>query len=205
MHDQAEECYRTILQNDEGNVNAGIRLIRLLENANLPHRASPYLAKILSTSSQESKSRRNCTFVASVLPADVQTSMAADFEESLESAGISTMLEPPQPPKASKKPASKKRAQEVEIQENLRMLFLQMQGLKGKVYDQYCSAKDEWMRTASILFARFRKNRTFFGCDRFRKTFGVPEEAKFRTKGPEAIEMVEETHDSANIPSGSYL
>ena len=207
MHNEAEGCYRTILRNDEGNVDVRIQLIKMFENANVLHRASPYLAEIVSMSNLGSTKPRNDTLAMSNLPANNSLSRNTDDLEPPISPGIPTMLKPLPPPKPSKKYASKKRTQESEAQENLRMLFLQMQDLKQAVHDGHSLAKLKWMRIARVLIEKFRKRKTFFPLDRCKKFLGYSKEAgtkSARSKATQVLEEVETTVGPAHVFLGPW-
>lgn len=179
---EAEDCYQTVIHNDDDNIEARVQLAKMYEELGMSERAVVYVNEVIAmgrieeASKAPKRSKRPKTAAATVTePSAPTTTNASDPSR--------------QQPRSS---ASHKEAGEKVKEDRFHMLYSQMQGLSGGLGHGDEQATAEWMELAKILIQDFRSNKVFYPFDKYMRFFGYSKEARTRALKPKASQAVEE-------------
>ena len=186
LYNEAEDCYREILRNDDGNLNIRVQLVKMFEDADMPDRASSYTAQITRITREEMKPRKRARIAAKGLSVE----STPDVPNASDSPCVTSMLEPPPAPKPTKRSTSERRIREMGEHRDLQVLFLQMQVLKEKFHESDDSFELEWIKNAKVLIEDFRKRKVFFPLDKHVKFFGYTPEARMKSTRSKASQVL---------------
>ena len=172
MYDEAEDCLRLIIENDEENMAAWMQLATMFDNADMSDRAAPYVDKVIAMKRDQALQRKQAR---STLPSLLPTSEPR--EQSLspspeEIAPISSMIDNT-PVQKSVGKRNRRQAEEAEIAQRVQSTYLEMRRLRERLRLGETGVKNEWMEGARSLVDIFRKNRGYFPIDRNAKVQGL--------------------------------
>ena len=183
LYDEAEDSFRVIMENDEDNVEILLKLATMFENADMPHRAEPYIKKIIAL-------KRGRALQKAVSRQRILADAPTKLYKPTASAAKQGMLDPMAGRKPDIRPRTLRRLREAELNEKMQLLYRELQILKQQIEDGDSEARDEWMGLAKTLIDEFKKKKTFYPArvERHRKYSGYP--TKFRVRNEEEMETM---------------
>lgn len=155
MTAEAEECYQTIINHDEDNVDARLQMARLYEELGVSKRTVAMTPDTLNRGTSQKK-------ISAV------TTMKS---------GYSPMLAP-RPPRQNIKPrALEKQIRKRAHEENAHALYLRVQDLTELARRGNPEPKAQWMTAARILVQDFKSSRIFFPYEKHMKFSGYSKQS----------------------------
>ncbi|MCJ1479050.1 transcription factor TFIIIC subunit tfc4 [Lambiella insularis] len=173
LYDEAENCFRVIVDNDNCNTDALLKLATMFENAHLPERAAQYVDKIIALKRERAPNQQS-----------VQRSSGSTLSLRSEPLGPSmssprqAMLHPRPARKPARVPAaqrlSSRQISRAQTQERIQLHYLELRAFREQYENGASGAKAEWMETAKVLIDDFRRKKAFFPArtDRWTKPSG---------------------------------
>lgn len=178
---EAEDCYQTVIHNDNSNIEARVQLAKMYEELGMSEQAVVYVNEVIAMgrveilSKASKKGRRPKAAGATVQEPSTPTTNANDPIRQ-------------QPHSSTGQTEEREKVKE----ESFHMLYSQMQALNEGLRLGDEQATTEWMKMAGILIQDFRSNRVFFPFDRSVRFFGYSKEARTKALKPKANQAVEE-------------
>ena len=178
LYDEAEDCFRVVLENDKDNVEILLKLATMFENANMQNRAEPYVEKIIALKRARALQRR---VPKRLNPADTTLELLVPST----SEGKQAMLDPLAGRKPDTRPRTLRRLREAEIEEKIQLSYRELLILKQQIEDGESDARAEWMGLAKTLIDDFKRKKTFYsaGVEKHRKYAGYLTKSKIRYDG----------------------
>ena len=169
LNTEAEDCYKTVVDSDEGNPEARRRLLEMCEESGMSPEGATITDEVFSV--RQHKARKSVRDKAAKRPkrSDVVPSSAT------------TMLAPRLMPQSTKQ-ISLEREQARE--EDIKALFLRRETLTEEAKDGNESSKPEWMAITKILIQGFKVNKVFYPFDKHHKFYGYSREARLLAARP---------------------
>ena len=161
LYDEAEDCYRVVVENEPENIEVYTKMAKMFESAGMLERARPYVSKIGSIRQQ-----LRCSGKQKDLHTRPTIQAPRRVSEELEDGPLPNMLEPAPPRKSISRPISNKRVREEENQEQIHLLFLQAVELREQMQAGEDYVTSEWKGIASLLIESFKKKKAFFPLDK---------------------------------------
>ena len=196
MKAEAKECYQAIIDYDDGNVEARLRLAQMYEELGMPQRAGAYVENVLSVTSQDLKRSEKSKYKQ----IGATSARGSSFS-------ISTMLTPCSLRQTTRPRAVEKERRERAHTENAFMLHLRVQQLIEAVRKGDVESKTQWMAAAKNLIQDFRLNKAFYPYDKHMKFLGYPKQIRtgsVKSKGGRVMQEVQSLagrlHLSSSIP-----
>ena len=205
--DEAEECFRVIIENDDEDTAAWIKLATMFENANMPDRAAPYVSKIRSL--REAKAARKR-----------QRQQAADWDTTAttgtEAQSMLLSRDPVSPitrvrvrkprGKPPKRPLDVKKMEQMQKEERVQGLYFELRTLKEQIQSGSAEARRQWIDAAEPIINEFKSHKAFFPTDRGAKISGYPASANTRnTKSSQVADDSAMTTELQDVPAGKTL
>ncbi|KAH0559240.1 hypothetical protein GP486_004247 [Trichoglossum hirsutum] len=161
---EAEECYQTIVANDEENIDARVSLAKLYEDLNMPEQAYAYVNEIILLRRQDKGTPTK--------RADHQG--GGDW---FAPARRASRIKRTGPPLATRE---QRRENERIRDENVRALYKKFQYLHPRARAGEEQILAEWMECSSDLIDDFRNSRVFYPYDKHMKFLGYSSAARKR-------------------------
>ncbi|KAH0538778.1 hypothetical protein FGG08_004666 [Glutinoglossum americanum] len=161
---EAEECYQTIVANDEENIDARVSLAKLYEDQNMPEQAYAYVNEIILLRRQDKGTpiKRTDPHGGADWPAPAKRASR------IKRAG---------PPLVTRE---QRRENERIRDENVRALYKKFQYLHTRARAGEDQVLAEWMECSSDLIDDFRNSRVFYPYDKHIKFLGYSSAARKR-------------------------
>ena len=194
LNTEAEDCYQTVIHNDNDNIEARVQLAKMYEELGISERAVVYVKEVIAlgraevVSKPQKRSRRPKFAGATVAEPSAPTAISSGpiCQQFIDSAG--------QTEEGEKKKA-----------ENFHVIYSQMQGLMPGLRTGEEQATTEWMKLANILIQDFRSNKVFYPPIKYMRFFGYSKEARtkaLKSKASQAIEEMEAMAERLQVPTG---
>ena len=181
MIDEAEECFRVIVENDDENIAAWIQLATMFENANMPDRAASYVNKIGALRRGKASQKQRHQDTADSVPIATISSVAELMLLSRDPELLTTRGQVSKPKeKLSKTPLAAKKMERIQREERVQGLYFELRSLKELVESGSAEARSKWISTAEPIINEFKSNKAFFAADRGAKIPGYPGPSKTR-------------------------
>ena len=160
---EAEDCYRIVVDSDDGNPEARRRLQEMCTDLGTSLRGATNKGEIVSVRLHKARKR-------------VGNKEAKQHKRSKAlPSWAPTMLAPRLVPQSAKQISlEKEEAQEEDVQ----ALYLRREALTEKARDGDESSKTEWMATTKTLMQAFKNNKVFYPFDKHHKFYGYSREAR---------------------------
>ena len=163
LRTEAEDCYKTVVDSDDGNPEARRRLEEMCTELGTSPRGSTNKDETVSVRHHKARER-----VGDKKAKQPKRSKALP-------SWVPTMLAPRLVPQSAKKVSlEKEEAQE----EDVKALYLRREVLTEKARDGDESSKTEWMATTKTLIQAFKNNKVFYPFDKHHKFYGYSREAR---------------------------
>ena len=175
MIDEAEECFRVIVENDDDNIAAWIQLATMFENANMPDRAAPYVNKIgalrqrKASRKQQHQEKIDLGSTATIGSTAQPTLLSMDAK--LPSATVQVRKSKEKP---SKRPAAAKKMEKIQREERVQGLYFELRSLNELVQSGSAEARSKWIDAAEPIINEFKSDKAFFPVDKGAKIHGYP-------------------------------
>ena len=171
LTDKAEQCYKTVLENDEKNIDARAQLARLYEELGMSEEAFAYANEVLLLTQQEAEERGQVTthIVSGAL-------MQADTTRRRPSTSRPRVLRKNQPSLTAQEQAER----EIALNDAMRMQYVKMQATQDSMRDEHEEATLEWMKAAQVLVQEFRSAKVFYPWDKYVRFLGYTTDARKR-------------------------
>lgn len=166
MYDEAEDCIRVIIENDEENMGAWIQIATMFDNADMPERAAPYVDQVIAMKRVKALDRKRArsAIQPSLLPG-VDPNGRAPSVPPEELTYVSGMIDSTPAQKAVGK-RTKRQAEEAEIEQKVQSTFLEMRRLRERLRLGEAGVKIDWMEGARSLIDHFKKHKSYSPMDR---------------------------------------
>ncbi|KAI9724803.1 MAG: hypothetical protein M1812_000079 [Candelaria pacifica] len=169
--DEAEDCYRTVTESDEENVEARVQLAIICEKHGKPDQAFTYLNQFITISRRDAENQSRIQQGSSSKPGKPRKSLPK--------------LRPGAEPPLAKSNDAQSTSEQVETDiveddrgHNVKVLYTKMQGLHDQMRAGDASATAQWMEAASTLIEDFRSCRALYPLDRYMRFFGYTSNAR---------------------------
>ena len=181
---EAEDCYQTIIEYDEENVDARVQLAKMFEELGMPEQAFTYVNEVMLLGRQHmehSKKGRTATGPA-----------VADHD-----ASMPTMLARRTSRPGARKPTTTLNiAQKADLErardDNVRILHLRFLELRRAMRAGDEESTIQWLDATRSLILDFRSNKLFFPWDKCIRFLGYSKEARRKALKPRTSEAVDE-------------
>ena len=179
--DDAEKCFKMVLQLDEPNVDARVQLARIYEAQGKPEQAVVYVNEVIALEAkrhQEKRAKRRRIGV------DPPVSEDAD-----------AFLPPSRAPRTSQRRKAShvgldEQQQAEQAQEDaIRMQLTRVEALEGRMQSGDEAATDQWMEVAGAMIEDFRHAKIFYPMDRYIRFLGYSREARAKASRPNGTAM----------------
>ncbi|KAI9707402.1 MAG: transcription factor TFIIIC subunit tfc4 [Candelina mexicana] len=147
--DEAEECYRTAIESDEGNVEARVQLAIICEKYGKQEQAFTYLNQFITISRQDAENQSRIQQGVSPKPGKPRNSLSRLLSETGPPLAKSNSIQ-------STSDRAEKDKVEHDRSENIKMLYAKMQALHEQMCAGAAVATVQWMEAASTLIEDFR-------------------------------------------------
>ncbi|THC93697.1 hypothetical protein EYZ11_006808 [Aspergillus tanneri] len=174
--EEAENCYLTVAEYDQRNIEARVQLAKLYESIEMTEQALRYVNEAVLLGRQESRSQRRrkdtrleqlaMEFRTADLgpgAAPLKTIAPCPSEDEMQAAPAAPALTA-----APSAAVSKERSPEPEGMktENVRYLYSKLLRLQPHIKDGHAEATEDWLDIADALLREFRSNRVFYPPER---------------------------------------
>ncbi|KAI9678836.1 MAG: transcription factor TFIIIC subunit tfc4 [Caeruleum heppii] len=168
---QAEQCYKTVVENDETNLDARAQLAQLYDQLGRLEEAFAYASEVLlltrqAEEAQKNTKRRKDAGGAPVTSTFLPLNQAAPHKRRQKNPNSLT--------------ASERQEQDKAQAEVTYVQYARLQDLRERMQYQDDAATMDWMETAAALIMDFRSVKTFFPFDKYIRFLGWSPEAKKR-------------------------
>jgi len=192
---EAEDCYQTIIEHDEKNVEARVHLAKMFEELGMPEQAFTYVNEVILLGRQDMEPTKKDSYVVAAAVADVDSVMPTMLARRISRPG-------------ARKPTTSINVAEKEALErtrdnNIRMLHLRLLGLQGQMLAGDEESTAQWLDAARSLILDFRSNKLFFPWDKYVKFYGYSKEARRKALKPKTSEAIDEMEAMAGRLQGS--
>ncbi|KAI9849713.1 MAG: transcription factor TFIIIC subunit tfc4 [Sclerophora amabilis] len=192
LADEADQCYQTIIANDEKNIDARIELAKMYEEMNLPQRAFPYVNEVLLLRKEEPRRRANEGMTTEPGQADSFLPTASGLHERSQKAHPRVSLS-----------KEERMVREQEQDDAMHYQYMQLQGLRNKMREGDKASAVEWMAAASSLLNDFRNAKVFYLWEQYSQLLGSAPDVRKRPLKNQSSDsrtdleaMTERLHDS---------
>lgn len=190
LRTEAEDCYKIVVDSDEGNPEARRRLLEMcLESGTSPEGATND-GEVISVAQHKARKR-----------VGVKNAKRPKKGKAL-SSWATTMLAPRLVPQSAKQISlEREEAQE----EDVNALYLQRENLKEQARFGDESSKTEWMAVTKTLIQGFKDNKVFYPFDKHHKFYGYSREARSLAARPkhELDALTEQSRSHLGMFDGS--
>jgi general transcription factor 3C polypeptide 3 (transcription factor C subunit 4) len=187
---EAEDCYQTIIEHDEENVDARVQLAKMFEELGMPEQAFTYATEVMLLGRQHmdpSKKVRIATGAA-VTEADSTTPTMLSHRTSR--------------PGARKLKTNLSITDKVDLErtrnDTIRILHLHFLELREAMLAGNNDSTLQWLDAARGLILDFKSNKIFFPWDKYIKFQGYSKEARNITFKPRTSEAIDEMEAMAD-------
>lgn len=192
---EAEDCYQTIIEHDEGNVEARVHLAKMFEELGMPEQAFIYVNEVIELGRQAMEPTRKDGSAKAAIPAEVDSAMPTMLARAISRPG-------------TRKSTVSLDAVERDILErnrddNVRMLLIQLLGLQEQMLAGDEESTTHWLHAARGLIMDFRSNKLFFPWDKYIKFYGYSKEARRKALKAKTSEAIDEMEAMAGRLQGS--
>lgn len=160
MYDEAEDCLRVIIENDEEDMAAWLQMATMFDSADMLDRAAPYVDKVIAMKRVQAPERKRARSATGMEQLGEAESVLHDDIPQFSSMIDST---PTQKPYARR---TKRQNEEAEIEQRVQSTYLEMRRLRERVRLGEAGAKAQWMEGAKSLIDQIKKSKTYFPMDR---------------------------------------
>ena len=170
MFDQAEQCYRVLIESDETDIEALQAVIKMYHEARLPHRAIPFIKElhVRRPGGHELEPERR-------VPAADEPINSIDDDEWIPEF---FQPDPPKKPEYRRRRPYKRLTIVTAQQEDLSNQFHGLHQLEAQLASGDKAARIQWIEAAAPLIERFRSVKLLFPDDRTNRFFGFSKEAR---------------------------
>lgn len=181
---EAEDCYQTIIEHDEENVDARVQLAKMFEELGMPEQAFTYVNEVMLLGRQHMDPSKKARTTAGEAEAETGSDM-------------STMLARRTSRPGARKPATslnitEKADRERSRDDDVRMLHLRFLELREAMLAGDEGSTIQWLDATRGLILDFRSNKLFFPWDRYIKFHGYSKEARRKALKPRTSEAIDE-------------
>ncbi|EGE83291.1 hypothetical protein, variant 2 [Blastomyces dermatitidis ER-3] len=208
----AENCYLTVVEYDENDIEARAKLAKFYENLGLIEQALKYVNEAIELGRQESMPRRRRRFGSRALQ------LAREFRSTESGGAVMATYEGPigaenegwRSPTPSPSvsgglmtstvPLSKKRRQAKEeyvSTDHIRYLYSKLLDLEAAMREGHEDATEDWLDIADALLRDFRSNRVFFPMQRHMMFLGYSREAQRKAGRLKSTTIMDEVEEMA--------
>lgn len=208
----AENCYLTVVEYDENNIEARAKLAKFYEKLGMIEQALKYVNEAIELGRRESMPRRRRRFGSRALQlakefrstefggiamATYEGPIGADNEDwgsPAPATGVSGGL------MTSTAPLSKKRRQAKEEYvgtDHIRYLYSKLLDLEPAMREGQEDATEDWLDIADALLRDFRSNRVFFPMQRHMMFLGYSREAQRKAGRLKSTTIMDEVEEMA--------
>ena len=163
LRTEAEDCYKIVVDSDEGNPEARRRLLEMCEESGMSPKGAMITDEVVSV--RQHKARKSVRDKAAKRPKRGKVLPSS----------ATTMLAPRLMPQSTKQ-ISLEREQARE--EDIHALFLRRETPTEEAKNGNESSKTEWMAITKILIQGFKNNKIFYPFDKHHKFYGYSREAR---------------------------
>lgn len=163
LRTEAEECYKIVVDCDEGNPEARRRLLEMCEESGMSPKGATITDEVVSV--RQHKARKSVRDKAAKRPK----------RDGVLPSSATTMLASRLMPQSTKQ-ISLEREQARE--EDINALFLRREILTEEAKNSNESSKPEWMAITKMLIQGFKDNKVFYPFDKHHKFYGYSREAR---------------------------
>ncbi|KAI9873850.1 MAG: transcription factor TFIIIC subunit tfc4 [Pleopsidium flavum] len=193
---EAEDCYQTIIEHDEGNVEARVHLAKMFEELGMPEQAFTYVNEVILLGRQDMEPTKKDRRVAAAAAAAADDSV------------MPTMLAHRISRSGGRRPTNSLSAVEKDALErthdnSIRMLHLRLLGLQEQMLAGNEESTAQWLDAARDLILDFRSIKLFFPWDKYVKFYGYSKEARRKALKPKTSEAIDEMEAMAGRLQGS--
>ncbi|KAI9825411.1 MAG: transcription factor TFIIIC subunit tfc4 [Thelocarpon impressellum] len=174
--DRAEQCYKTIIENDQNNVEARVQLARMCERLGMSEEAFTYANEVLLLTQRGDGAR-----VGTVQGSYSQTD--AFLPASVTSQNRITK-------KRARLTAEEREEHEIARKELIQMQYVKLQAVRSEMRRGDDAATEKWMKAAGVLIQEFRSSKVFYPWDKYVKFLGYTAEARKRASKSKSSEIV---------------
>ena len=160
---EAEDCYKIVVDSDEGNPEARRRLLEMCLESGTSQEGATNDGEVVSVAQHKARKRVRAKDAKRPKKGKALSSWAT------------TMLAPRLVPQSAKQISlEREEAQE----EDVNALYVRREHLKEQAGYGDESSKTEWMATTKTLIQRFKDNKVFYPLDKHHKFYGYSREAR---------------------------
>lgn len=197
LTNEAEDCYRTIIEQDERNIEARVHLARLLEGLGMQEQAYRYVNEAMTLGQPHEELEDKAIETTQPGQSDVDSALPAmlAFDHSRGSRRPRTRLSV-----KDKEDQERRRAEEIQLYHQ-GLMALREPMLGGEAH-----ATLRWREAAGELIRDFRSNRAFYPWDRATKSHEFSKSARrkiLKTRDRENMEEMEAMAERLHETLGS--
>ena len=163
LRNEAEDCYKIVIDIDDGNPEARRRLQEMCTELVMSPRGTTNKDGTVSVKNHKARKR-----IGDKEAKQPKRSKALP-------SWVPTMLAPQLVPQSAKRISFEK---EEAQQEDVQALYLRREALTEQFRDGDESSKTEWMATTKLLIQAFKDNKVFYPFDKHHKFYGYSREAR---------------------------
>lgn len=181
---EAEDCYRTIIEHDEENVDARVQLAKMFEELGMPEQAFKYVTEVMLLGRQHMDPSKKVEIAAGAAIAEAESS-------------IRTMLA-----HRTSRPGARKPRTNLSITEKadlertrngtVRILYQRFLDLREAMLAGDEESTVQWLDATRGLIQDFKSNKVFFPWDKYLKFQGYSKEGRNKTSKPNTSEAIDE-------------
>lgn len=216
--EEAENCYLTVSDNDEQDMEVRVKLVRLYENIGMAEQAYKYVNEAVLLGRRESSTRKRRETRAGRLARELRLARADGRDPDWRAASTAPSSSPPleesdepgqateTPPMTSltfpaSTPGARRRKQTKEPEEergdSIQYLYSELVKLQPKMREGDEESTEDWLDIADALVRDFRSNRVFFPMQRHMTFLGYSREAQKKTGQLKTTTFLDELQDMA--------
>jgi len=196
---EAEDCYQTIIEHDEENVDARLQLAKMFEELGMPEQAFTYVTEVMLLGRQHMDPSKKVINAAGAATAGAESTIPTMLAHRISRPG------------ARKLKINLSIAEKADLErtrdDTIRILHLRFLELREAMLAGDEDSTIQWLDATRGLILDFKSNKLFYPWDKYIKFQGYSKEARGKSLKPrtsEAIDQMEAMAERLQPSLGRY-